>query len=139
MNPTKPNPIDYLEKNIDGSIFNEGIKDYINYLITYSLSIFFFIVSFNGWYYIFEKVLKKKDFLEKNDKERSYYVSLWNSNTHHLVVFILAIYNLAFPDCGGSGKPFEWFYNEKCFLTTDKRMVHSCIFACGYLTVDFVI
>ena len=75
----------------------------------------------------------------KNYKDRAFFLSVWVANVHHIIAFSLAVYNFYFPDCGGTGRPFEWFYDEVCFLTVDKRFVFACLFCCGYLTFDYIV
>lgn len=91
FNPSNPNPIYSLQKNTDGSIFTEGIYDYVNYLAMYFFSVSFFFAVFYLWYAVFEKILKKEHFLKKSEEDRAFYLSLWSANTHHVIVFSLAI------------------------------------------------
>jgi len=57
----------------------------------YLFSVAFFFGVFYFWYAIFEKILKKEHFIKKSEEDRSFYLSLWSANTHHVIVFYLAI------------------------------------------------
>jgi hypothetical protein len=61
FNPSNPNPIYSLQKNTDGSIFTEGIYDYVNYLAMYFFSVSFFCLSYFFKYYDILSLLLKKN------------------------------------------------------------------------------
>ena len=54
---------------------------------------------FHFWRFLFESVLQHKPYLEKNEKERLFYLSCWGANTHHLIIFCLSLYNMLYPIC----------------------------------------
>ena len=94
---------------------------------------------FYGWKYLFETVLKHKPYLDKNYKDRLFYLSCWGANTHHFIVFTFAMYNLLNPLCEKYDGPFTWFTDEKCLMTSDRRHVYVAAITGGYLIYDGII
>lgn len=89
--------------------------------------------------FLFESVLKEKSYMEKNFKDRSFVLSCWTANTHHIIVAIYAYYNLTNPMCDEYNGFFTWFNDEKCLVTSDKRHVYISFITGGYLIYDGIV
>lgn len=88
---------------------------------------------------MFEKIIKHKPYLAKNQKDRCFYLSCWGANTHHVLVVLIGFYNFLNPACEGSQGIWTWFKDETCMMTMDKRHVYTAAFTGGYLIYDGII
>lgn len=82
--------------------------------------------------------MQHKGYLARDKKDRAFYLSCWGANTHHAIVFSLAIYNFLNPICESKGI-WTWFKDETCMMTMDKRHVHVAALTAGYLIYDGII
>jgi hypothetical protein len=94
---------------------------------------------FYFWRFFFEHILRHKPYLAKTTKERNFYLSLWGANTHHVIVLSYALNNFMTPNCDNANGVWTWFKDETCFMTVDKRHVHTALIGAGYLIYDFII
>ena len=53
-----------------------------------------------------------------------------------MIILIFAFYAFSKPNCNDP-HAFQWFYDDLCFITVDKKFIYASLFTAGFLTYDF--
>lgn len=120
----------------DGSIFAKS-TDFQSYMQIYVASFLVFAGIYQVWKGVFT-FMKHPPYMTKDAQKKLEYLSLWTANTHHLTIFLTAIWVMCNSECEGA-YPFIFLYDPVCFYTQDNLCVKSVLVTCGYLTYDFIL
>ena len=133
---------DQLKTNQDGSLFYTKDAAY-EYACFYFGSILFFTLVFFVLKTVFPPIASVffynfyGRYQEMDDRGKARRIACLTSNTHHVLVFCVVIYNFSESACEGTNS-FKWFKSDLCLLQLEKKYVNSCLVSVGYLTYDLI-
>ena len=119
----------------DGSILiDDGYGDIYRYLAAYLSGIIIMAIIWQIVHFIF-KMIKYVPYMEKHPDERGVFVCIFYQNIFVLISSFSAAYNVMFPNCENP-YPLQFFFDDVCFMTVDRRYIYTVAFTQGYLTYD---
>ena len=127
---------DSLLKDYNGEQFLEA-GSFHRVLKWYACSVFGFAMVFQFYHILWLNVIKYQKYIKFNSSEKSYFLSTFSANTHHVVIIYYVIQALRFPEHQTLTYPYAWVYEWEIFLKGELQFCCVSMISLGYLTFDF--
>ena len=72
----------------------------------------------------------------KTEPEKIFYINLFGSNMHHVIITSYVLWIYCNPACQNP-YPFKWFRDEVCMLEFDVNFIYAGLITAAFLSFDY--
>ena len=73
----------------------------------------------------------------KTEQERIFYINLFGSNIHHMIITVYVLWIYCNPACEDP-YPFKFFNDEVCMLEFDPNFIYAGMITAAFLSYDYI-